>query len=278
LFFSVFGSVFLLVPSMRADDKPKIEAKSFEVPYRLTVPKHILIRAKINGKGPYNFILDTGAPALFVATKVCDKLKVAKDDKSWGTFDKFEIEGGAVLTKFKGRVEDPFQLEGMNNLGLAGAELHGIIGYTVLARYRMEIDFSKDKMVWTPLDYEPPMPAGLSGGPSKEMNNMAGLAKFTTAFLGKRGKQEILPRGFLGVELAEKDGAVTIKSILDKSPAAGAGLKIGDRISEFKGKEIKSISAFQDLAAKLQAAETITLTVLRDEKSREVSVKTGEGL
>ncbi len=58
-----------LTPTAWADEPARPE--SIEVPYRLTVPKHILVRAKINGKGPYNFILDTGAPALFVSTKVC---------------------------------------------------------------------------------------------------------------------------------------------------------------------------------------------------------------
>ena len=30
----------------------------------MTTFQHVLVRAKINGKGPFNFILDTGAPAL----------------------------------------------------------------------------------------------------------------------------------------------------------------------------------------------------------------------
>ena len=42
----------------------------------------------------------------------------------------------------------------MNGLGLAGVELHGMIGYNILARYRMDIDFTKDKMVWTPLELQ----------------------------------------------------------------------------------------------------------------------------
>ena len=37
-----------------------------------------------------------------------------------------------VLTKAEGRVEKPFQLDGMNGLGLAGVELHGMIGYNIL--------------------------------------------------------------------------------------------------------------------------------------------------
>jgi hypothetical protein len=261
-------------PAKKAAAKP---ISPISVPFRMTDTQHILVRAKINGKGPYNFILDTGAPALFVATAVGKKLGI-KAENNWGTFDKFEIEGGAVLTKMKGRVEDPFQLEGMNNMGLAGTELHGIIGYSVLARYRIEIDFSKDKMVWTPLDFNPPIPAAFAGGPTKEMDAMAGMAKFATALLGKRGKPEILPRGFLGVELAEKNGSVLIKGVLENSPAAAAGLKIGDSITEFKGKEVKSISALSDIAAKLKALETVTLTVLRGEEVRKVELQTGEGL
>src|SRR5213593_1740587 len=72
-------------------------AKVIQVPYRLTDTKHVMVRAKINGKGPYNFIVDTGAPALFVSTAVCKKLDIEPDKKGWGTFDKFEIEGGLVI-------------------------------------------------------------------------------------------------------------------------------------------------------------------------------------
>lgn len=32
------------------------------IPYRLADARHIPVRAKVNGKGSYNFILDTGAP------------------------------------------------------------------------------------------------------------------------------------------------------------------------------------------------------------------------
>src|SRR5262249_45750835 len=130
--------------AVRADEAPKAEAKPVLVPYRLTAPKHVLIRAKINGKGPFNFILDTGAPAVFITNKVAEKAGVKPDRTGWGAFDSFEIEGGLVVPKAKGRVEDLFQLEGMNGLGLAGAEVHGVIGYNVIARYRIEFDFTKD--------------------------------------------------------------------------------------------------------------------------------------
>ena len=146
-------AVLCLAP-WRGRRPPKPDAKSFEVPYRLTAVKHIVVRAKINGKGPFNFILDTGTPALFIAPEAAKKAGVEPDAKGWGVFDSFEIEGGVVLTKAKGRIEKPFQLDGMNGLGLAGVELHGMIGYNILAHYRMKIDFTKDKMVWTPLELQ----------------------------------------------------------------------------------------------------------------------------
>src|SRR5215831_7627621 len=105
-------SALILAPPMRAEEPANKAPKSFQVPYRLTKPKHILVRAKINGKGPYNFIVDTGAPALFVAVPVARKAGVKADDKGWGVFDRFEIEGGIVLTRIKGRVETPPQVEG----------------------------------------------------------------------------------------------------------------------------------------------------------------------
>src|SRR5437667_9530511 len=220
-------------PAAEAFEVRTPPAKVIQVPYRLTDTKHVMVRAKINGKGPYNFIVDTGAPALFVSTAVCKKLGIEPDKYGLGTFDRFEIEGGAVITKAKGRVEDPFQLEGMNGLGLAGTELHGIVGYTLLARYKMEFDFTKDKMAWLPLNFRPPIPPGGGGGGAPAgMDAMAGIMKMVGAFLGKRAKPDVLPRGFLGIQVAEKDDAVTISAVLAKSPAATAELKVGDRISE----------------------------------------------
>src|SRR5262249_17978618 len=221
-----------------ADDSKKTEAKTYRVPYRLTSTNHVLVRVKINGKGPYNFILDTGAPALFVATNVAKKLGVTAGKDGWGKFERFEIEGGVVLQNARGRVENPFQLEGMNGLGLAGAELHGMIGYTVLAKYRLEFDFTKHKMGWTPLDFKPDAPVGLDGHAAPAgLDAMGGLMKLLGGLLGKSPEQKIVLRGFLGIGLEEKDGSVYVTTVLADTPAAAVGLKTGDRISKFQGSE-----------------------------------------
>jgi hypothetical protein len=271
---------FALVAPLRADEPRKADLKTYEVPYQLTKTQHIMVRAKINGKGPFNFILDTGAPALFVATKAAKKAGVEAGKDGWGAFDKFEIEGGVPVAKAKGRIEDPFQLEGMNGLGLAGAELHGMIGYNVLARYRIELDFTKDKMTWTELDYDPPQPKGLAGskGGLPELDAMGSALKMFGGLLGKRAKPEVVARGFLGLELAESGGQVTVKRVLENGPADKTGVRPGDRIIRFNGEKVEGGAGLLKLAASLTAGKDVRLTLARGDQEREVTVKAGEGL
>src|SRR5262249_52412003 len=96
------AAALLLALPLQADDKPP--PKTYAIPYKLTFTNHIMVRAKINGKGPFNFIVDTGAPALFVATDVAKKVGATTGSDDWGTFDRFEVEGGLVLEKAKGKI------------------------------------------------------------------------------------------------------------------------------------------------------------------------------
>ena len=118
-------------PSAKERD-PQI-GQAFQVPYRLTDTNHFLVRVRINGKGPFNFLVDSGAPALFISTATAKHigLKPSADD-FWTPIDRLDLEGGSRLTDIKARVEDPFQLVGMNALGLPGASIDGILGFTIL--------------------------------------------------------------------------------------------------------------------------------------------------
>jgi hypothetical protein len=268
----------LASPPPHADDARKPDSKAFHVPYRLTGTNHVLVRVKIDGRGPYHFILDTGAPALFVAKSVCAKHGVKANRDGWGTFERFEIEGGVVLKEFKGRVEDPFQIEGMNSMGLAGVQLHGIIGYTVLARYRLEFDFTKHKMGWQPLAFDPPAPFGLGPQPASEASAFGPMVKVFSAFLGKKPPTEISLRGFLGLRLADDDYGVAVKAVLPGSPAATAGLKPDDRITQFQSRGVKTAAAVYRAASKLAPDETIKLSIVRAGVARVLEVKAGKGL
>jgi hypothetical protein len=283
----IAGSLVILglAPALWGDEPAKTETKTYRVPYRLTDTHHIMVRAKINGKGPYNFIVDTGAPALYVSKDLCKKLNIEPDKKGWGVFDRFEIEGGVVETKFKGRVETPFQLVGMNALGLPGVELHGIIGFKMLARYKMEFDFTRDKMLWTRLNYVPPDPVPLGKGAKGDMSldALGTFIKLMAFFIGKRPLPEVAPRGFLGIEVEDGKNGVTIKRLLAGGPAAKSGLHAGDQIIEIQGKKVAKAEDVQRLTAKVLAGETVQLAVRHQRPDRVIvlfviSVKAGEGL
>src|SRR4029077_612703 len=92
------------------DPKPDV-GRSFQVPYRLTNTNHFLVRVRLNGKGPFNFLVDTGAPALYVATETARKVGLKPSEESfWTVVERLDIEGGASLRNVNSRVEDPFQL------------------------------------------------------------------------------------------------------------------------------------------------------------------------
>jgi serine protease Do len=112
-------------PAGAAD--PQI-GRSFQVPYRLTDTNHFLVRVRLNGKGPFNFLVDSGAPTLYIATETAKKVGIKPDPAEfWTPVDRLDLEGGARLVAVKARVEDPFQLVGMNALGLPGASIDGIL-------------------------------------------------------------------------------------------------------------------------------------------------------
>ena len=145
------AAMVLVAAAAGAQDKPRgandkgREARvgqAFRVPYRLTDTNHFLVRVRVNGKGPFNFLVDSGAPALYVATETAAKKSGSsrRRRRFWTPLDSLEIEGGARLEGVKARVEDPFQLVGMNALGLPGASIDGILGFTILAKFKLEID------------------------------------------------------------------------------------------------------------------------------------------
>ena len=78
-------------------DKDPDVGKAFRVPYQLTATNHFLVRARINGKGPFNFLVDTGATAVFVSTDAAKKAGLKVDpDEFWTTVEKLDLEGGAA--------------------------------------------------------------------------------------------------------------------------------------------------------------------------------------
>jgi len=91
-------------------------------------------------------------------------------------------------------------------------------------------------------------------------------------------------RGWLGVliqevtrELAESFGmdkphGALVAKVLDDSPAAQAGLQVGDVIVEFNGKKVVRSSSLPPLVGRAKVGKEAQLTVIRDKKRRQMGV------
>ncbi len=267
------------VPAAPAAAKPA--AAAVRVPYQLTNTKHVLVRVKINGKGPFNFILDTGAPALFIGEAAAKKAGLEKKDSGFAVIDQLDIEGGVRLDKVQCRVEDPFQMVGMNKMNIAGARLDGFMGYSVLAKFRITYDFTDSHLLWEPLDWEPPAVFGLkmkNGKMPKEMQSMVGLTGLATTLIGKRPDPTVEYRGLIGMELEAKGDEVFVKKTMKGSPAAEAGLLPGDQIVEFAGKDIDGMKRLLDLAGKQKAGTKAALKIKRGGEEKTLELETIQGL
>ena len=260
--------------------------QSYLVPYRLTQTNHYLVRVKVNGKGPFNFLVDTGAPALYVGTEVARKvgLEPSKTDY-WTVVDRLELEGGARLDAIKARIDDPFQLTGMNALGLPGVSIDGILGFTVLARFRMEFDPTRDRMTWTRLDYEPKEPfippnmrKADQPAEMQAMDALGPLAKFAAMFIGKQPEDKLIPRGYLGLELAEADGGLKVARVFVGSPADRAGVRAGDDLVRLLDQTPSGLAAALEAVAKVEPGGRVPISVRRGGQTLDLSLTAGEGL
>jgi hypothetical protein len=281
---------------LRSLGRDRQVGQSFQVPYRLTDTNHLLVRVRINGKGPFNFLVDSGAPALFIATETGRKIGLkAAGAGFWTLVDRLDLEGGAQLVRMKARLEDPFQLVGMNALGLPGASIDGILGFTVLARFRVEIDLMKDRMIWTRLDHEPgdpPAPRHKQGEASgtsigvQVVNAIGPLAKGLAFLMGKQPEEQWEPRGFLGLEWSEKVEAgrkeLLVQSVLDRSPAARGDIRGGDSIVRMNDRAILGSRDARAALAKVRPGDMVPLVIRRRSATQveelTLTLTAGEGL
>ena len=269
--------VLLMVGLQLGVDTPKPPAGAVNVPYRLTDTKHVMVRVKMNGKGPYNLILDTGAPAMFITTKVAKEVGL-KNPKGWSDFESLVLEGGLKIKKARCRGEDLFQLDGMNSLGLAGYELHGVIGYELLARFRITYDFTKDKIEWVPLDFKPDRLQGVGGGGQGSLEMIGPIIKVFGGLMGIQPNFNAVGRGFTGVVLKDEKDAVIVDAVWPGSPAEKAGLKVGDRIVQTKSKEIAKAADLHAITAKLKVGDKLTFEITRAGETKSITVELGKGL
>jgi len=70
----------------------------------------------------------------------------------------------------------------------------------------------------------------------------------------------------------DKDG-VLVEGVNDGDPAAKAGIRKGDRITEIQGKKVANIETYMQLMAGEKKGTTIQVTIIRESKKMTLPVK-----
>ena len=80
---------------------------------------------------------------------------------------------------------------------------------------------------------------------------------------------------YLGVRIQSVTGGARITQVVDGSPAAKAGLKVGDVITAFDGKTTSSADDLTAAVTRAKSGDTVTVTVTRGGTTKHVSVHLG---
>lgn len=253
----------------RGPDEPVV------VPFEMLPSNHMVVQAKVNGKGPYRFIFDLGAPVTLLSNHAAEESgAIAKDaprsflmsTRGEGKIDTFE------MADLKARDVPVLVMDHpvLKALGSAiGRKLEGIIGYTFWAHYRMTIDYQAKQMTFVPVDFE--VRDLMKDLPSR----LAGPKKAKTLVLA--------PHGLFGLSVDEPEGGlkapgVPISSVLNDSPAQQAGLKVGDVLVSLDGRWTTSVTDAYAAALGAQPGQPVKLVILRNGQERTVTVTPKEGL
>ena len=125
------------------------KSQSCEVKFRVATPEKplIIVPVKVNEQGPFDFVLDTGASATIVSTKLAKDLKLSEEligegmsaggriSESMTRLESFAI-GTATIKDLIAGITDLDELSQVLEL-----KLDGIIGYNFLYCFRVTIDY-----------------------------------------------------------------------------------------------------------------------------------------
>ena len=249
------------------------KAKPVTLPFELVASNHMVVQAKINGKGPFRLVFDSGAPISLLGNRAAEESgTIAKDaPKSFlmamrgeGTIKALEV-GDLKAKDIPVIVLDHPTLKALG--GFLGRPLDGIIGFTFFARYRTTIDYQAKLMTLEPVNFEvrdllKDLPDRLAGP--------------------KVAKRRVLaPSGLWGLTLGDpvdSGAGVAIKTVRPGSPAEAAGLKAGDVLTALDGRWTTSIADAYAAANGATAGQAVEVVVLRDGKELKLQVKPVGGI
>jgi hypothetical protein len=252
-------------------------AKAAVVPFRLLKTRHMVIDIKVNGKGPYPVIFDTGAPVLLLNTKVAKASGVLSRNATPPLFSLFGSMGQANIKSLqvgdlKARDVPAIVMDHptVELISKVLGPIEGIVGFPFFARYKMTLDYQARKLTFVPNGYDPP-------------DVMQSLMAAVMSLADENPKPKVLaPAAQWGLVLHKADddpeAGTTVREVLRGGAAAQAGLKAGDRLLTLDGRWTDSVADAFRAAGHVQAGAAARVVVKRGGKEVELTVKPRPGL
>jgi hypothetical protein len=267
------------VPSAALGDDPKADKADAErpvtVPFELLKTRHMAIQVKLNGKGPYRLIFDTGAPFNVINNRIAKDSGVLDPKAKKSGMMMFGMAGQQVVKEFEtggAKLEKvPVMVMDHPTVGMISQVLgpvDGIVGFPFFARYRMTIDYQKKELTLVPNGYKPAdflesMMTKMLAGPPKE-------------------PAVIAPAGVWGLEVDkeadDEDAGVRVKEVLKGGAADAAGLKAGDRLLTIDGRWTDTVTDTFAAASVVKPGREVEVVVKRGGKELRLKATPGRGV
>lgn len=234
------------------------------VPFKLLSTGHMTVQVRLNGKGPYTLIFDTGAPMSLVNNRVAKDAQLLKG-RPVILFAPFGSRGEVKVKEFDvgGRKASDIKVAIMDHptvelFSRHFGQIDGIVGFPFFARYKVTIDYQKKTLTFAPGTYDPPdvMQAMMRALLAPEAGGDGVKVVSGGAVLGFSAREET--RGDSRILVVEKT--------VPGSPADAAGLKAGDRLALFNKRWTDSTSDLLDAMAPIRPGEKNTVVVEREGK------------
>jgi PDZ domain/Aspartyl protease len=264
---------------------PAAEPAPVSVPFEILkkgeiLSGHMAVEAKINGKGPFRLIFDTGAPVNMFSVRIAKeadllgpKIKRPKNVSPLSAaqqvlIDKMELGGLVVADQPAIIMDHPTILAMAEMFG----PIDGLVGFPLFARHRTTIDYQARKITFAPNSFEP----------SDVVHNVLTLLLSRMPGAKEQPVKILAPAAQWGLRLDDKkadddEPGLTVSAVLPESAAARAGLKVGDRLLTIDGRWTDSANDCYRAAEAIKPGQTVDVTVRRAGKQLTLAVRPAAG-
>jgi hypothetical protein len=225
---------------------------------------HFAVQVKVNGKGPYRLIFDTGAPMILLSNRIareCNLLRAGnKRPAAWNPFGmpgqvrvaSLQI-GDLTAEDLSAVVMDHPTVKAIAD---ALGPIDGIVGFPFFARYATAIDYQARTMTFTHNGFRP------------TDTIQALMATLTASGRDRKPQPRVMaPAGQWGMRVAKEsdddDSGVTVAEVYQGGAADRAGLRSGDRLLTIAGRWTDTVADTFAATEAVKPGQTVEVSVRR---------------